>query len=178
MQTITTTSEQLTYGMQLWKLNCLYWDGHNYRWVRHHRAVEPAQRGKIAVAVNRALKQRFATPSELYDACHPEGNLITMPTTSGELAGLLPRGATVSTFVVNETRSGLACRLLVFAVVQGEIILVTRAVAAALGLEMHFAQLIYPATRAKAGLDLVQRLGHTLYGHTAALRHQSLGEGA
>lgn len=178
MQTTPTTSEQLTYGIQLWMLNCLYWDGHNYRWHRHHRAVEPALRGKVAVDVNRALKRRFATPGELYDAAHREGNLITMPTTSGELGGLLPRGAAVSTFVVNETRTGAACRLLVFAVVQGEIVLVTRAVAAALGLDLHFAQLIYPGSRAKAGAELVAHLAHALHGDPRALRHQALGEEA
>jgi hypothetical protein len=178
MQT-TITSDQVAFGIQLWKLNCLYFDGHNYRFSRHHRAVETSQRGRIAVTVNRALKRRFASPGELYAAAaHAEGNLITMPNASGDLRGLLPRGATLSTFVVNETRTGMSCRLVVFAVVQGEIVLVTRAVAAELNLETHYAQIVFPGSRAKAGAELVANLARALHGDPLALRHQALGEGA
>jgi hypothetical protein len=177
MQT-TFTSEQLTYGIQLWKLNCLYWDGHNYRWARHHRSVEPAQRGKIAVTVNRALKRRFASTFELHEAAHSEGNLITMPVPAvTDLRALLPRGATVSTFPVVESRTGLSSRLLVFAVVQGEIVSITHAVATALRLETHAGQVIIASERGQAGAALVGGLARALYGDALALHHHSLEGG-
>jgi hypothetical protein len=177
MQT-TSTSDQITYGIQLWKLNCLYWDGHNYRWARHHRAVAPELQGKIAVAVNRPLKHCFAGPDEVSEAGRREGKPHRMsPSSLNDLQALLPRNATVSTFVVNETRTGNACRLLVFAVLQGEIVLVTKAVAAALALELYHAQLIFPASRENAGACLVAQLGRALHGDDAAFGHQSIGEG-
>lgn len=172
---INISSEQLTYGIQLWKLNCLYWDGHNYRWSRHHRSVQPAHRGRIAVTVNRALKHRFATPLELAQVAR-EGNTVTMPSVPSHLPGLLPRGATVSTFVTSESRTGMSCRLLVFIVVQGEIIPLAHSVAAALALETYSDQIILAAPRAKAGPELVARLARELHGDPAALRHHAIGE--
>jgi hypothetical protein len=95
---------------------------------------------------------------------------------ASDLRGLLPRGALVYTLVVSETRTGMACRLLVLVVVAGEILQLTRAVAAELRLEMHQAQLIFLGTREAAGGALVAQLGRTLYADPRALRHQSLGE--
>lgn len=180
MQTANTHPENLTYGIQLWQLNCLYWDGHNYRFSRHHRSVDPAVRGRIAVPVNQALKRRFAGPDDLCNALKgpAKGTVPPMPSSVSDLRVLLPRGATVFTFVVSETRTGMACRLLVFAVVHGEIILVTRAVAAALELEMHHAQIIFLGSREAAGVALVAELGRALHGDSRALRHQAIGEGA
>jgi hypothetical protein len=177
MQT-NPTSDQVTYGVQLWMLNCLYWDGHNYRWAPHHRAVAPEQRGKIAVAVNRALKHRFSGPDEVSDAGRREGNPHRMALSSlNDLRALLPRGATVSTLIIVETRSGLSSRLLALAVVRGEIVSISHAVAAALDLETHGGQVIVPAPRATAGTFLVAKLARALYGDPQALKHHSLEGG-
>lgn len=169
------SSEQITYGIQLWKLGCLYFDGHNYRFSRSHKVVEAAQRGRIAVTVNQALKRRFADTAELHAVASEEGNHTTMPVPT-DLRGLLPRGATVSTFIVSETRTGAACRLLVFVVVQGEIIPLTHAAAAAVELETYNDQVIVNASRANAGAELVARLARVLHGDPGALRHHFIGE--
>jgi hypothetical protein len=178
MQTNPTSSEQVIYGIQLWMLNCLYWDGHNYRWAPHHRAVAPEQRGKIAVAVNRALKHRFSGPDEVSDAGRREGNPHRMALSSlNDLRALLPRGATVSTYFVSETRTAMASRLLVFAVVQGEIIPLARSAAAVLELQEYAGQVVVPAPRAAAGAHLVALLARALHADPRALRHHSLEGG-
>jgi hypothetical protein len=178
MQTTNTHPENLTYGIQLWQLNCLYWDGHNYRFSRHHRAVDPAVRGRIAVSVNQALKRRFAGPDDLCNALKgpAKGTVPPMPSSVSDLRGLLPRGAAVSTFVVSESRTGASCRLLVFAVVQGEIIPLTHAAAGAVELEIYSDQVIVNASRANAGAELVARLARVLHGDPGALHHHSIGE--
>lgn len=177
MQT-NPTSDQVTYGIQLWMLKCLYFDGRDYRFSRTHKAVEAGQRGKIAVAVNRALKHRFADPGDISDAGRREGNPHRMALSSlNDLRALLPRGATVSTLIIVETRSGLSSRLLALAVVRGEIVSISHAVAAALELETHGGQVIVPAPRATAGSYLVAKLGRALYGDPQALKHHSLEGG-
>lgn len=170
------SSEQVTYGIQLWKLGCLYFDGRNYRFSRSHKVVEAAQRGRIAVTVNQALKRRFADTAELAIVAYEVGEPTTMPSIPSDLRGLLPRGATVSTFVVSESRTGASCRLLVFVVVQGEIIPLTHAAAGAVELEIYSDQVIVNASRAKAGAELVARLARVLHGDPGALHHHSIGE--
>lgn len=99
-----------------------------------------------------------------------------MPAVPSDLRGLVPRGALVYTYPVSETRTGDGCRLLVLAVVNGEILSIGRTVGELLGWSMYGVQVIVPVVREKAGLELVQLLGHKLHGHTGALRHESLGE--
>lgn len=171
------TTSEVVYGVQLWRLNCIFSDGHNYRWSRTHRAVEPSLRGKIAVTVNRALKRQFRSPAELREAAHLEGNLVTMPVSAAtDLRALLPPGSTVSTYVVSDTRTGLQCRVLVFAVFAGEIVLITKSVAPLVNCEMYHEQIIVPATRKDAGGHLVRVLSQALHGDPSALRHQSLAQ--
>ena len=99
-----------------------------------------------------------------------------MPAVPSDLRGLLPRGALVYTLVVSETRTGDGCRLLVLAVVAGEIVSLTRSVADLLGWQLFSGQVIAPLPRAKAGAELAARLSYKLHGSISALRHESLGE--
>jgi hypothetical protein len=171
MQTQNTLPENLTYGIQLWQLNCLYWDGHNYRFSRHHRAVDPTMRGRIAVPVNQALKSHFASPAELHTASAKGPH----PPMHDDLRTMLPRGSSVYTVVTRESRTGSNCHLLVLAVVAGEIVSVTAAAAKMLGLNVEHGSLVKSGSRASAGGRIVSLLAVALYQDARVLTHIPLG---
>ena len=174
MQTANTLPENLAYGIQLWKLQCIYFDGRNYRFSRSHAAVDPAMRGRIAVPINQALKQRFASPGEL-QAASVKGIIPPMPSASVDLRTLLPRGSCVYTVVTRESRTGQNCHLLVLFPAGGEILSFTAAAGQLLGLPLEHGHLRMGASRAHAGAQLVTRLAIALYQDARALTHQSLG---
>lgn len=177
MQTANTLPENLTYGIQLWQLNCLYWDGHNYRFSRHHRAVDPTMRGRIAVPVNQALKRRFAGPDDLCDALKGpvKGTTPPMPTDSINLRALLRPGSDVYTVVMRESRTGGSCHLLVLIPAGGKILSVTAAAAEFLDLPTQHGQIGIEEPRARAGAMLTSQLAFALHNDARALKHQSLG---
>jgi hypothetical protein len=172
MESQAISREHIIYGVQLWTLNCLYWDGRNYRYSRAHAAVDPALRGHIAVPVNRALKHQFANPGELH--AYAKGTITTMPTPGTDLGRLLPRGCVVSTLTTRESRTGRTY-LVVLTVVHGEIVAITAAVAGLLSLPIEHGQLHLDAPRARAGQTIVSNLAAALHGDPHALDHQSLG---
>jgi hypothetical protein len=182
MKAAHTLPENLIYGIQLWKLNCLYFDGHNYRFSRHHSAVEPAMRGRIAVPVNQALKHRFADPTALYDYAHSvnypqsaKGTAPPMQSSSANLSALLPIGSDIYTVVMRESRTGGSCHLLVLIPAGGKILSVTAAAADLLNLPTQHGQIGIESPRARAGAMLTSQLALALHQDVHALRHQSLG---
>jgi hypothetical protein len=174
MQTQNTLPENLTYGIQLWQLNCLYWDGHNYRFSRHHRSVDPTMRGRIAVPVNQALKRRFAGPDDLCNALKGPVKGLTPPMPD-DLRFLLPRGSSITTVVTRESRSSSSSHVLVLAVVQGEIVSISAAVGAALNLPVEFGAVRVASPRSSAGSSLAHRLAIALYQDASALRQSAIG---
>lgn len=177
MQTIPqSTPEHLTYGIQLWQLNCLYWDGRDYRYSRTHSAVEPALRGRIAVPVNAALKSRFASPAALrLYTVSAKGNSSSMQTQADTLRAVLPRGSSVYTVVTRESRTGANCHVLLLAIVQGEIVSLSAAAAALLGLTVEFSAVRIAKPRMSAGATLAHQLAIALYQDARALRQSALG---
>jgi hypothetical protein len=176
MQTANTLPETLTYGIQLWELDCLYFDGRNYRYSRAHSAVDPAVRGRIAVPVNQALKCHFASPAELrLHIVSAKGHHLPMHSQADTLRQLLPRGSSIYTVATRESRTGESCQVLALAVVQGEIVSITQAAAALLNLPAEFgnARINMPLRRAGAGF--ASQLAIALYQDAHALKHQSLG---
>lgn len=173
MQTANPLPENLVYGIQLWMLNCIYFDGHNYRFSRSHSAVDPAMRGRIAVPINQALKRRFSGPDELHAAS--KGITPPMPSASVDLRTLLPRGSTLYTVVTRESRTGQNCHLLVLFPAGGEILSFTAAAAQLLGLAVEHGHVRVGGSRADAGGQLVTRLAVALYQDARALTHTSLG---
>lgn len=178
MQTQNTLPENLTYGIQLWQLNCLYWDGHNYRFSRHHRSVDPTMRGRIAVPVNQALKRRFAGPDDLCDALKGPVKGTTPPMhiqSIQSLRELLPVGSSVYTVVTRESRTGANCHLVVLAVGGGTILPITAAVAELLGLTIEHGSLRKSGSRSSVGGRVVALLATALHQDARTLRPVSLG---
>lgn len=178
MQTANTLPENLTYGIQLWALNCLYWDGHNYRFSRYHAAVDPAMRGRIAVPINQALKSRFAHPDALCDFLHAKGTTPLMPAPgpgADTLRALLPLHSSVYTVFMGETRTGSACRVLVLAIVKGEIVSIGATVGPLLHLPLAEEAAVIAVSRDDGpGAELVRRLAIALYQDAGALSHKLL----
>jgi hypothetical protein len=93
-----------------------------------------------------------------------------------DLRALLPRGSSVSTVFMGETRTRAACRLLVLAIHQGEIVSIGATVGPLLHLPLEREQAVIAVSREHGpGAELVRRLALALYQDGRALKHQPLG---
>jgi hypothetical protein len=90
------------------------------------------------------------------------------------LRALLPNGSAVYTVVTHESRSGANCRILVLAIVEGDIVSVTATAAALLGLKIEHGHAQINGSRAHAGPQLAERLAVALYQDARSLKHRSL----
>jgi hypothetical protein len=84
--------------------------------------------------------------------------MLIMHIQTDDLGALLPRGSAVYTVVTHESRSGANCRVLVLAIVQGEIVSVTASAAALIGRAVEHGQVQISGARAHAGRQFVDRV--------------------